>query len=584
YEVHPKGFTKDPSSAVTHPGTFAGIGEKAGYFSDLGVNAVELLPVHEKPLDGGYWGYWTENFFAPEITYTATRDPLQSADEFREMVDRLHQQGVEVILDVVFNHTGEGGLWRDRVYTDDVLLDPSANGSFYVQPKEITSLYSFRGLDNAGYYALSTDNQTFWNNAGVGNDSRDNFQPMRKLIVDSLRYYVDEMHVDGFRFDEAGILGEKDLDYNDWDDPNHTVLGDIVNDPELQKYNTRLVVEPWSAGGNYGSLIGAYPAAQAKPGTGFGEWNGRFRDWWRSFTNIDTWTLNTKEAITDAGFALTGSHDYYAWNGRKPYHSVNFVTCHDGFTMYDLVSYDHKENACGPLNPVCCTDPSSPWCETHDGADDNRSRDWGAANEATKRQLMRDFFTAMMVSEGTPMILGGDEWLRTQYGNNNAYSTGADNEWNWFRWGDWQAYPERQRMHDFVRAVIRLRKEHEYAFAPADWGGAHFVWNNAAGAPMADADWAGRKMAMYFNDDSAGPELYVIFNFDRAQATFTLPAGKNWAKLIDTQQYFDNDAWFTQNGGNPLLSANANLDTPVPITGGSYLADQTSIVVLEAQP
>ena len=246
------------------------------------------------------------------------------------MVDQFHQADIEVMLDVVYNHTGEGGFWRERLEFDfnpDPSITPQLTN---FDPKEVVGLYNFRGFDNHAYYALTDDQQTFWNNTGVGNETRCNHTPFRKHIVDSLRYWVEEMHVDGFRFDLAPVLGEKDLKYYVWDDPKNTVLQDIVDDPVLQKYNTRSIAEPWAAGGydlglsfngpnnnelsnGYGTRIGLFPAATSKPGTGWGEWNGRFRDWWRAFQNNDGFKLNSTE-VKDGGFFLTGSADWYQWN------------------------------------------------------------------------------------------------------------------------------------------------------------------------------------------------------------------------------------------------------------------------------
>jgi len=585
YEVHPKGFTAETASGVDHPGTYRGVGEKAAYLQDLGITAVELLPVHEKPVDGGYWGYWSLSYFAPENTYAFTQDPNEILDEFKFMVDELHKHDIEVILDVVYNHTGEGGLWRERIYQDDISVDPATNSS-NLDPKEVASVQMYRGLDNASYYALNPGNQTYWNNTGVGHQTRPNNTPMRKLIMDSLRFYVEELHVDGFRFDLAGILGEIDGDYNNWDDPANTVLQEIADDPVLQQYNTRIIAEPWTAGGYYGALIGAYPASSTKAGTGFGEWNAHFRDVWRSIANNDAWELNTLEGTLDLGGSLTGSEVSYGWNGRNPYHTVNFVTSHDGFTMYDLVSYDTKVNGCSPLNPVCCTAPASPWCEFDSGENNNRSRNWGsdAAGEAFKRQQMRNLFAAMLVSHGTPMILGGDEWMRTQLGNNNAYSSGADNAYNWFRWGDWQGSDEKHRMHDFVRDTIAFRKAHEYAFAPKEYGDFAPYWKNPSNVDMQPADWDGRAlMAHYFPDPSVGQEILVIFNFVRTDVTFTLPGGRVWRRVLDTQSYFD-DAYITANALDARTSWNVAIDAPELIATPDYVAKGTSIVVFKADP
>ena len=597
YEVHPRGLTADPASGVDHPGTFRGVGEHAAYLADLGVTAVELLPVHEKPLDGGYWGYNNLSFFAPELSYAYDRRPREVVDEFKGMVDALHAQGIEVWMDVVYNHTGEGGLWRERIYQDDTSLDPSTDASFYnFDPHETAGLFTFRGLDNAAYYALEESGLTYWNNTGVGNQTRPNHVPMERLILDSLRYYVEEMHIDGFRFDLAGILGERDLDYNNWDDPANTVLQAISDADFIQDNNVRIVAEPWTAGGNYGSLIGAYPNATNGHGSGWGEWNARFRDWWRDFVNVDDWKMNTPisnewGASADGGFVMTGSYDYYSHNGRKPWHSQNFVTVHDGFTMYDLFTYEEKVNGCGPLNPVCCDDPASAWCDRESGDNENRSRDWGmgSGGEATKRQMMRNMFAAMMVSHGTPLLLGGDEWMRTQLGNNNAYSTQADNEWNWFQWGGWSQDNARVRMHDFVRQIIQLRKDHYYAFAPSDWGaGAPFSWRNASNT--GDPDWGSRHFVQHYYDDSFGPELLVIVNMERGGVEFTLPEGRTWLRLVDTQLWFDQvdpdstSDFFDQTGADQRTSWNISLgEAAEPITGGVYGTAANSIVILQAE-
>jgi glycogen operon protein len=582
YEVHPKGFTADPASGVDHPGTFRGIGEKAPYLADLGITAVELLPIHEKSLDGGYWGYWNTNFFAPELSYASDARPHRVLDEFKWMVDQLHQNGIEVIIDVVYNHTGEGGLWRERLYLDDRSLDPGTrSASINFDPHETASIYSFRGLDNAAYYALNEDKRTYWNNTGVGNQTRPNHRPMRRLIMDSLRFYVEELHVDGFRFDLAGILGERDGDYNNWDDPANTVLQDIIDDPVLRATNSRIIAEPWTAGGNYGPLIGAYPASSDGT-TGWLEWNARFRDWWRAFVNDDDWKLNSLEADADGGFVITAMQDTYDHNGRGPMTAVNFITAHDGFTMYDLVTYANKRNGCTPLNPVCCDSPASSWCEQDSGDDHNRSREWGADQEVFKRQLMRNFFTAMMISHGSPMLLGGDEWMRTQLGNNNAYSTGADNPYNWFRWGLWQADDYRHRMHDFVRQLTRWRRAMAHAVAPSSYGGgAPFSWKTADNTDA--VAWQGKTVMMHYYDASAGPEFAILINMERQATTFTLPAGRTWHRVIDTQAWFDDETFLTGEGIDPKHSHNIDLNAAQQLEQ-TYEAAGSSIVIVQAMP
>ena len=573
YEVHLKGFTNDPASGVTHPGTYRGFAEKAEYLADLGITAVELMPIHEKPLDGGYWGYNNLSFFAPEITYAATDDPLEVVDEFKAMVDELHKHGIEVWIDVVYNHTGEGGLWRQKIEQDDTNFGSTELVNH--DPHEVAGLYSFRGLDNASYYALSEDGSTYWNNTGVGNQTRTNHEPVRKLIMDSLRYYVEEMHVDGFRFDLAPVLGEKDRFYNEWDAVANTVLQDIIEDPVLREHNVRIVAEPWSIAGFY---LGQFPISEDGD-NGWGEWNGHYRDVWRAFVNWDDRALNSKEGVLDVGGALTGSYDLFGDDGRLPVHSMNFVTVHDGFTMYDLVTYNEKRNKCGPLNPVCCDDPNSAWCDKDSGEDHNRSRDWG--DEATKRQMIRNFFAAMLISHGTPLLLGGDEWMRTQLGNNNAYSTQADNQHNWFQWGNWQAKDEAHRMFDFVRDTIAMRKKYAHAFAPENYEAAPFAWKSAQNGD--EPNWGGRNIMMHYHDPSVGPEIAVLINMDRDWVEFTLPEGRAWSRVLDTQRYFDDVDYLAENNADLKTSHNITLDEPLPLTEPTYNVAGSSIVVLVAE-
>jgi len=594
YEIHPKGFTADPASGVEWPGTYRGFGEKAAYFKDLGVTAVELLPIHEKPLDGGYWGYNNLNFFAPEhsfsATYQSTGEVRWVLDEFKWMVDQLHQNGVEVIVDVVYNHTGEGGLWRERMYFAS--WDEMSEVNF--DPKETAGLYSFRGLDNAAWYALSPDGQTYWNNTGVGNQTRPNHTPMARLTMDSLHFMVEELHVDGFRFDLAGILGETDLDYNSYVDPSETLLQEIIDDPILQAHNTRLIAEPWTAAGS-GPGIGGFPLSSDDPAQGWGEWNAHFRDWWREMLNNDDWRLNSNQGV-DGGGTLTGSESTYGWNDRKPYHAVNFITVHDGFTLYDLFSFEQKQNGCGLLNPICCDDPLSVWCDDESGESHNRSRNWG--DETVKRQMARNAFVAIFISHGSPMILGGDEWLRTQFGNNNSYTIWSDNEWNWHRWGEWQStYAwSRHRMHDFVRKLTRFRLARTYALSPSEYGGGMpFSWKNAGNGDMQPDQWASQRHIMQHYYAGPGfedkPELLILINMERGQVDFTLPEGRNWARVLDTQAWFDRPGDIYEEGGyfdenpslDPYLSANIMTDAPQPVEGLSYSVPANTIVILEQQ-
>lgn len=594
YEVHAKGLTMDPAGGSEFPGTWRGIGDMGPYLSDLGMTAVEFLPIHEKPLDGGYWGYNNLSFFAPEHAfsahYQATGRVDEVLDEWKEMVDRLHQSGVEVIVDVVYNHTGEGGLWRERMWYETYGEAAAVN----FDPKEVAGLYSYRGLDNAAWYALTEDNQYYWNNTGVGNQTRPNHAPGERLILDSLRFMVEELHVDGFRFDLAGILGEPDLDYNGVADPRETVLQAIIDDPVLQQYNTRIIAEPWTAAGT-GPGIGGFPTSSDDPAIAWGEWNAHFRDWWRSFLNEDGFVLNRTEGV-DGGAVMTGSAPVFGWNGRQPYHSVNFITAHDGFTLYDLFTYTEKQNGCGLLNPKCCSEPLSVWCDTTSGENHNRSRNWG--DEGMKRQMMRNSFVAMYISHGTPMILGGDEWIRTQYGNNNAYTIWSDNEWNWHRWGEWMSTYAwmRHRMHDFVRDLGRLRRERSYALSPLGWGtGMPFYWKTADNVDMGAGDWSTKRHTMIHyvaeGDFADKPELLVLINMERGPVTFTLPGGRTWGRLVDTQSYYDSPGSIDESGGyfddfpteDPYASANITLDAPLVLTEPTYTVVGSSIVILEQQ-
>ena len=597
YEVHVKGFTANGLPEVTHPGTFTGMAEMAPYLQDLGVNVVELLPIHEKPLDGGYWGYNNIHFFAPELSYSSQYLDAGRADlvlaEFKEMVDVLHQHDIEVWIDVVYNHTGEGGLWREKLFYNDYTLDAEAiTQAVNLDSIEVAGLYNLRGLDNWSYYALDGSGLTYWNNTGVGNETRGNHLPMQTLIMDSLHFMVEQLHVDGFRFDLAGILGEQDQNYDYWyEDPSDSVLGMIANDLVLQEHNVRIVAEPWTAGGSYNPLNGAYPAAQNRVDYGWGEWNAHFRDIWRSLSNDDGHVLSRSEGVVDAGGSLTGSYELFAHNGRQPWHSLNFITIHDGFTLYDLFSFDEKQNGCGVLNPVCCDDPFSTWCDQDSGETHNRSRDWGQDSEAYKRQLMRNMFTVMMVAHGTPMILGGDEWMRTQYGNNNAYSTLADNEYNWFRWGEWRAYDDRVRMHDFVSELIAFRRSHIYALSPIAWGeGMDFAWKNASNS--GDPNWESKHLMIHYYADAetTDPELLILINMEGSDVSFTLPEDRDWARVIDTQAWFDTgDAgeetgWFWANPAeDPSLSANITASQPWAIDTLDYVVSARSVVVLEQQ-
>jgi isoamylase len=409
YEMHVKGFTRHPSSGVPEStrGTYAGLIEKIPYLQDLGITAVELLPVFQfDPQDSplgrvNYWGYAPVSFFAPHQAYSSRQDPLGAVDEFRDMVKSLHRAGIEVILDVVFNHTAEGDHRGPTL--------------------------SFRGLDNDAYYLLERNRSHYANYSGTGNTLNANHPVVRRMIVDSLRYWVEEMHVDGFRFDLASILARDSAGQVMSDPP---VLWDIESDPALA--GTKIIAEAWDAAGLYqvGSFVG----------DSWKEWNGRFRDDVRSFFRGDDGSLRV---FADR---LLGSHEIYRHKEREAEQSVNFVACHDGFTLNDLVSYNEKHNDANGE-------------ENRDGSNDDRSWNCGFEGptadvqiERLRNRQVKNFMTVTMLSLGLPMFLMGDEVRRTQHGNNNAYC--QDNEGNWF---DWSLLVKHADVHRFVKLLNARR-------------------------------------------------------------------------------------------------------------------------------
>jgi isoamylase len=408
YEVHVKGFTAHPSSRVKLPGTYLGFIEKIPYLQRLGINAVELLPVHEFYIDDflldrgltNYWGYNSIGFFAPECSYGTVREPGCQVAEFKTLVRALHRAGIKVILDVVYNHSGEGNE-----------LGPSL---------------SFRGLDNPSYYSLTgppeAPQRYYMNFTGCGNSINFDSPAVIRLVMDSLRYWIEAMHVDGFRFDLASVLGRtEDGSFR----PTAPFFDAVSQDPVLTR--AILIAEPWDLG-TY--QVGHFPVD-------WSEWNGRFRDTVRRFDKGDAGQL------ADLGWRLTGSADMYGDDGRSAYNSVNFVTCHDGFTLHDLVSYNQKHNELNHEN-------------NNDGSNDNNSWNCGVEGPtedpgvlALRRRLMKNHACALMFASGTPMILGGDEFARTQQGNNNAYC--QDNALSWF---DWDAVSRNHDMVDFFKKTI----------------------------------------------------------------------------------------------------------------------------------
>jgi glycogen operon protein len=450
YEVHVKGFTKlHPDVPEGLRGTYAGLADPAAvaHLQRLGVTAVELLPAHQFVHDAqlvarglrNYWGYQSIGYFAPHNGYSSTGDGGAQVAEFRRMVRALHAAGLEVILDVVFNHTAEGSEWGPTL--------------------------CFRGIDNAAYYRLQEDQSRYVDDTGCGN-TVDLYLPQAlRLVMDALRYWVQEMHVDGFRFDLAASLGRAVSDF----DPHSAFLEAVGQDPVLSQ--VKLIAEPWD--------IGAYDVGQFP--AGWSEWNGKYRDTVRDF-----WR-STAGTLPDFATRVSGSRDLYGHGGRRPTASVNILTVHDGFTLADLVSYDSKHN-----------EPNGE--DNHDGTDDNRSWNCGAEGPTDdpavldlRARQQRNFIATLLLSEGVPLLLGGDEFARSQGGNNNAYC--QDNELTWF---DWSAVDQHADLIEFTAGLCRLREQHPvfrrrqfFSGTPAHMSGRDDLdWYRPDGTPMTPQDWS----------------------------------------------------------------------------------------------
>ena len=514
YETHVKGFSviaEDLPASVR--GTYSGIAHPTAieYLKSLGVTAVELMPVHQFTQDGhlldkglrNYWGYNTIGYFAPHNEYASREDPSSVVPEFKSMVKALHDAGIEVILDVVYNHTAEGN------HEGPVL--------------------SLKGLDNPAYYRLMPDDPHYYMDyTGTGNSLNMRHPNVLQLIMDSLRYWVTEMHVDGFRFDLAAALARELHDVD-----RLSAFFDIIQqDPVISQ--VKLIAEPWDVGEG-GYQVGNFP-------TLWSEWNGKYRDCIRDFWRGQDQTL------AEFGYRLTGSSDLYENTGRLPYASVNFVTAHDGFTMRDLVSYNEKHNQANGE-------------DNQDGEDHNRSWNCGAEGEteeedvlSLRTQQQRNFLTTLMLSAGVPMLLGGDEIGRSQYGNNNGYC--QDNEISWYDWSraDWD-------LHRFVRRLIRFRADHPvfrrrrfFQGRPIYGKGLDDIaWFTMDGVEMEDAHWEegfAKSIGVFLNGDAiATPDVYgrtvhdesfyLIFNAHFEDLSFTLPDkrfGRRWQAELRTEQ------------------------------------------------
>jgi glycogen operon protein len=508
YETHVRGLTKNENSSVKHPGTFKGVIEKIPFFKELGVTSLEFLPIQEfnenegtrrDPRTGqllaNYWGYSTVAFFAPKSSYAAEKSPGGQVREFKEMVRELHKAGLEVILDIVFNHTAEGNEWGPT--------------------------FSFRGLDNGIYYVLNKNKRYYQNYSGCGNTVNCNHPVVRSFITDCLHYWVVEMHVDGFRFDLASILG-RDQQGNIMENP--PMLEKIAEDPVLS--STKIIAEAWDAGGAY--QVGWFPGGR------WAEWNDRFRDdirrYWRGDPQL-TRSLATR---------LSGSSDLYLRDGRKPFHSINFISSHDGFTLKDLVSYNNKHN-------------ENNGEDNRDGGDNNNSYNYGFEGptrdpvlETIRQRQLKNFFATMLISLGTPMILGGDEIARTQQGNNNAYC--QDNGLSWY---DWSLLEQNRGLFRFVKEMIAFRRRHPGFMRPEFYTGHDGNYNAIPDISWYDEkgenpDWdkLGYCIAMRIDGSKAeisadrdDNDFFIMFNAGLDPAVFKVSEPERsriWVRVIDT--------------------------------------------------
>lgn len=506
YEIHVRSYTKDKSSGVSAPGTFAGLKDKIPYLKDLGINAVELMPIFEfdemesaRVVDGvqlyNYWGYNTVSFFAPNTSYAFNEEHNHEGDELKSLIKALKENGIEVILDVVFNHTAEGN--------------------------EMGPCFSFKGIDNNVYYMLTPDAH-YYNFSGCGNVMNCNHPVVRNFIIDCLRHWAIEYRVDGFRFDLASILGR---DQNGAPMANPPILESLAFDPVLGKM--KLIAEAWDAGGLY--QVGSFPSWNR-----WAEWNGRYRDDMRSFLKGDDGMAGN--AIT----RITGSRDLYSPESRGHKASVNFLTCHDGFTLYDLYSYNEKHNE------------KNGWNNT-DGDNNGHSWNCGAEGETDdpnvnglRRRLIKNAFAALLCSRGPAMFFAGDEFCNTQFGNNNAYC--QDNIISWLDWGRLEEFKE---IHDFVRHMIQFRKEHPILRKMTKPSSCQFpeisVHN---GTPFnASTDYKTKLIGiMYAGRNEEDTEDDIVFYCMNAyweplvMQLPVLPNGKHWHVDTNTNaEYFDGE-------------------------------------------
>jgi len=495
YETHVRGFTIHPKSGVDHPGTYRGLMEKIPYLKTLGVTAVELMPVQEfnetsvtrrnpqtsQPLRN-YWGYDPVVFCAPKASYSSSGGLGQQKLEFKEMVRAFHNAGIEMILDVVFNHTAEGD--------------------------ELGPTLCFRGMDNAIFYTLAGDKRYYKDYTGTGNTINANHPVVRDHILTALRYWMVEMHIDGFRFDLASVLGR---DGTGKLLANAPLLERIAEDPILR--DVKIIAEAWDTAGAY--EVGSFSERR------WAEWNGRYRDDIRRFWRGDDGMLGL--------FAnrICGSADIYTKSGKGPESSINFVTCHDGFTLNDLVSYRYKHNEANGEN-------------NHDGTNYNLSENYGAEGETTdagiealRKSQIKNFLLTLLISRGVPMLLGGDEFRRTQGGNNNAYC--QDNETSWY---DWSCLDQHREIFRFTRGMIAFRRAHPILSKEQFYTDAEIHWFGPQGGLPNWADSKCKKLACLIHENGQD-RLYLMFNAGTEETDFglpPLPLGYRWRLAVDTSR------------------------------------------------
>jgi glycogen operon protein len=508
YETHVRGLTVSPTSEVQNSGTYRGVIEKIPFFRELGITSLEFLPIQEfnereiprtnprtgKPLVN-YWGYSTVAFFAPKGSYSRDSAGGGQVREFKEMVRELHKAGIEVILDIVFNHTAEGN--------------------------ELGPTFSFRGLDNTIYYMLDENKRYYKNYSGCGNTVNCNHPVVRSFIIDCLRYWVVEMHVDGFRFDLGSILG-RDQQGRLMENP--PMLERIAEDPILR--NTKIIAEAWDAGGAY--QVGWFPGGR------WAEWNDRYRDEIRRYWRGDPGEMR------HLATRLSGSSDLYLRDGRKPFHSINFITSHDGFTLQDLVTYSCKHN-------------EENGEDNRDGSNNNYSANYGfegsVENPAIKKlrqKQLKNFFATLLISQGTPMLLGGDEIGRTQKGNNNAYC--QDNDISWY---DWSLLEKNRELFRFVKEMIAFRLRHPAFLRPEFYSGRDGNYNAIPDIAWFDEkgknpNWDENAKCLALRIDGSRAEIlsdkddndfFIMFNSGTAPVNFEIydpPEGESWLLAVDT--------------------------------------------------